>query len=229
MKKMVLKKGKKMQVKADNPRKWDKVGDKKLLADSMKKFGDLSGIIWNETTNNFVGGNMRSQQLKIEDCDIEIVGENKRVDRQGTKRWGYVMWEVDGVLSRFNFRHVKWSKEKEDEACLAANKLGGVFDNSKLVKFFDRKLLTVVGFDLNAMDKKLAKKMNTKGQVNFSEFLGEEMNYVVLVFDTKIDWLNVQSKLGLERVACRYSNGKVGQFGIGRMVDGVSIIKRLKD
>lgn len=41
--KLMNKKGLKMVVKPENPRKWKKDNDEKMLADSMKKYGDLSG------------------------------------------------------------------------------------------------------------------------------------------------------------------------------------------
>lgn len=222
-----------IEFKPDNPRKWAKKGDERRLEESMEKFGDLGCIVWNENTKNLVGGNRRGKLLKIkeaiEEGRIEIVGENKKVDKQGTKAWGYVKSVgKDGEVKRFAFRWVRWSKEWEDEACLLANKLGGVFDDEKLMEFFDRKLLASVGFDMNLMDRKLRGMNIVEGSVEFSQFLGEEMNYVVLVFETKIDWLNAVSRLGLKKVGSKYANGKTHQIGWGRLVDGVKVMEMIK-
>lgn len=68
-----------------------------------------------------------------------------------------------------------------------------------------------------------------KPEVEFSEELQEENNFVVLVFKTEIDWLQAQTILGLKTVKS-LSAGVAGERreGIGRVVDGVEAIERIK-
>ncbi len=58
--------------------------------------------------------------------------------------------------------------------------------------------LSAFDFDFG-LDKKKGKE-EIEGDVEFSEILGEENNYLVLQFKTDIDWLNAQSIFGLETV-----------------------------
>ena len=70
-------------------------------------------------------------------------------------------------------------------------------------------------------------------EVEFSEILGEENNYLVLQFKTDIDWLNAQSIFGLETVK-RYSTRKDGKVtknmeikGVARVLDGAKVLNEL--
>ena len=70
-------------------------------------------------------------------------------------------------------------------------------------------------------------------EVEFSEILGEENNYLVLQFKTDIDWLNAQSIFGLE-IAKSYSTRKDGKVaknmerkGVARVLDGAKVLNEL--
>ena len=70
-------------------------------------------------------------------------------------------------------------------------------------------------------------------EVEFSEILGEENNYLVLQFKTDVDWLNAQSIFGLETVKS-YSTRKDGKVtknmerkGIARVLDGAKVLNEL--
>ena len=70
-------------------------------------------------------------------------------------------------------------------------------------------------------------------EVEFSEILGEENNYLVLQFKTDIDWLNAQSVFGLETVKS-YSTRKDGKVtknmevkGVARVLDGAKVLNEL--
>jgi len=85
------------------------------------------------------------------------------------------------------------------------------------------------GFELDNEQK----GKEEKPEVEFSEILGEENNYLVLQFKTDIDWLNAQSLFGLETVKS-YSTRKDGKVtknmemrGIPRIVDGAKALNKL--
>ena len=76
-------------------------------------------------------------------------------------------------------------------------------------------------------------KEEIEGEVEFSEILGEENNYLVLQFKTDIDWLNAQSFFGLETVKS-YSTRKDGKVaknmerkGVARVLDGAKVLNEL--
>ena len=87
---------------AYNPRKISEAS-KAALAKSMSDLGDISGIVWNETTGNLVCGHQRVEQLR---------------------KLGATMEGNDIVLpsgERFAVRVVRWSLEREKLANMAAN------------------------------------------------------------------------------------------------------------
>lgn len=91
--------------------------------------------------------------------------------------------------------------------------------------------LSVFDFDFG-LDKKKDKE-EIEGEVEFSEILGEENNYLVLQFKTDIDWLNAQSIFGLETVKS-YSTRKDGKVtknmerkGVARVLDGAKVLNEL--
>jgi DNA modification methylase len=108
-----------------NPRKDLKPGDKEYekLKRSLKEFGYVEPVIWNETTGRVVGGHQRLKVLK----DL-----------------GYT--EIDCVI-------VNLTEEKEKALNIALNKISGEWDNNllaDLLKELDKDGfdVTLTGFDL---------------------------------------------------------------------------------
>jgi hypothetical protein len=98
--------------------------ESKMLAKSMRRFGDLSGIVKNIRTNHLVGGHQRVRQLdpswKIEKL--------KHSDSVGTVALGY----IDTPYGRWQYREVDWDEKVEAAANISANQQGGDFDMPKL-------------------------------------------------------------------------------------------------
>lgn len=124
-----------------NPRKITKV-QLENLEKWLRKYGDLSGIIYNRQTKNFVGGNQRSKTMNFDECEIEIVNRFRRPDKQGTTAIGFVIWEK----FKYNFREVDWAEATEKAANIIANKSGGVFDFDILQEHFEADSLLEWGF-----------------------------------------------------------------------------------
>ena len=79
------------------------------LAASLKRFGDISGIVWNQKTGNLVCGHQRVEQLK-EAGAVMVAGKNpKFVLKQGKKTY------------QFPIRVVELSRSEEVAANVAAN------------------------------------------------------------------------------------------------------------
>lgn len=66
-------------------------------------------------------------------------------------------------------------------------------------------------------------------EVEFAVDLDEQSNYVVLKFDRDIDFLQIETLLGLKSVHTRRGNGSPGRMGIGRVVDGADAIRRIQE
>ena len=90
-------------------------------------------------------------------------------------------------------------------------------------------------FDFGIEDEKEKAEIveDEEPEVEFSEILGEENNYLVLQFKTDIDWLNAQSIFGLETVKS-YSTRKDGKVaknmekkGVARVLDGAKVLNEL--
>ena len=82
-------------------------------------------------------------------------------------------------------------------------------------------------FDLGIIEKKITEQNN--GAIEFSEEIDIESNYVVLKFNTDIDFINIQTLLGLKSTYSKRANGKPWGKGIGRVVDGITAIELLKN
>lgn len=68
-----------------------------------------------------------------------------------------------------------------------------------------------------------------KGEVEFTEVLGEENNYIVLKFNSEVDWLSAQTVFGIEKKRDYYTskNAKITQEGLGRVIDGGEALRKL--
>ena len=72
-----------------------------------------------------------------------------------------------------------------------------------------------------------------KPEVEFTEVLGEENNYLVLKFDTEVDWLQALSVFDIKQVKAlpTRKDGKVTEkmmrIGLGRVLDGAKALNKL--
>ncbi len=96
----------------------------KALKDSLEKFGDLSGIILNVRTGTLVGGHQRMRLMK-QGYEIEKVAST---DSTGTVAIGHIVTP----FGKIPYREVNWDQNMEKAANVAANNIGGEWDNDKL-------------------------------------------------------------------------------------------------
>lgn len=115
----------------NNPRNIDKPAFEGLKY-SMGKFGDISGIVYNQRSKQLIGGHQRKQAILalLKDADILITEEFQSAKEDGTLAYGYVQL----ADSRFNFRVVDWDDETEKLANITANNvhIQGYYDDIKL-------------------------------------------------------------------------------------------------
>jgi ParB-like chromosome segregation protein Spo0J len=124
----------------------------KMLADSLRRFGDLSGLILNVRTNHLVGGHQRVKVLGA--APVEITKKYDSPTPNGTVAEGFVIFEEE----RYTYREVSWDERTENAAMIAANKHGGDWDFPALGELlveldkseFD---LTLTGFSAGELEK----------------------------------------------------------------------------
>lgn len=112
-----------------NPRNPRKIEDDALkrLQKTMEKYGDLSGLIYNERTKQLVGGHQRSKILPKE-AIVHIDKTFSPPTDLGTVSEGYVEYKKE----RFKLRIVNWDEDTEKAACIAANTAAGSWDYADL-------------------------------------------------------------------------------------------------
>lgn len=95
-----------------------------------------------------------------------------------------------------------------------------------------------MGIDMNAFDfeRSLEEKINEAkkdGNVEFSEVIGEEHNYIVLYFDNDVDWLQAQTLFDIKPVKCgstrkdKEIKENMNRIGIGRVLKGSEAINKI--
>ena len=86
--------------------------------------------------------------------------------------------------------------------------------------------MTEFGFEFAELTELLEeeKEKEQEPEIKFTEELGEESNYIVLKFDTSVDWLLLESLFDLPRVHALASKAGRERKGVGRVVDGVEFI-----
>jgi len=108
-----------------NPRTISK-HDYEALVNSIKRFGDLSGIVFNRRTGQLVGGHQRIEAFKRMggDKSVQITERLESPNSKGTVAVGYVFFENE----QYAYREVDWDQGTENAANIAANRIQGQFD-----------------------------------------------------------------------------------------------------
>lgn len=130
-----------LQGNPNNPRR---ITDAKLrqLAQSLSKFGDLSGVVYNTVSKQLVSGHQRAKALPP-DASITITKQYSEPTPTGTVAEGYVNIKGD----RYAYRETQWDAATEKAASLSANANAGTWDLPKVALWMED--LKAVDFDLN--------------------------------------------------------------------------------
>ena len=122
--------------------------------------------------------------------------------------------------------YVDWDADKQSEFIIKDNLSYGEWDYDIIANEWDVIKLDDWGFDLN-IGSGDEKKID--GEIKFSNELDYESNYIVLKFNKDIDFLQIESMLGIENTYSKRQNGKPWAKGRGRVVDGVDAIIKIKE
>ena len=178
-----------------NPRQSTAKQEKQLKA-SLEKFGVVEPIIYNKQTGYIVGGHFRVRELT---------------------KLGYK--EVECVIVDLN-------EEDERELNIRLNANTGEWDWDQLANEWDAEKLDDWGLDLPVdLDSiKETKDISDIGEIEFSEELLLEHNYIVLYFDNAMDWEVAKEVYGLNKVKSKESSLGSQKIGIGRVLNGKNFI-----
>ena len=169
----------------------------KHLKDSISRFGLVDPIIIN----------------KNKDRKDIIIGGHQRVKVARTMG----IDEVPCV-------EIDLTYDKEKELNVRLNKNTGSWDFDILANTFDIDELIDFGFD----EKELVgneKEEVIEPEIEITEELFESHNYIMLYFDNELDWQTAKDVFELKTV--KRKNQRIGDKGLGRVVKGKDILKKL--
>ena len=119
------------------------------------------------------------------------------------------------------------TEEQKKEFIVKDNASFGEWDWDVLANEWDSVKLADWGIDVweNEDDREAA---IDEEEIEFSEYLDESNNYVVLFFDNDIDWLSAQTHFDIDSKYSRRQNGKPWSKGVGRVLNGGKYLKEIK-
>lgn len=117
------------------------------------------------------------------------------------------------------------SEEQKAEFIIKDNVGFGDWDWDVLANEWPVDKLEEWGLDVPSLDEFTGVE---EQEIEFSEYLDEANNYVVLLFNSEVDWLSAQTHFGLKSVHSQRANGKPWSKGIGRVINGAEYLKSIK-
>lgn len=150
----------------------------------------------------------------VVDPDYMVLGGNMRL--QAALQAG--LTEVPVYIA-------SWEEAKQKQFIIKDNVPFGEWDWDVLANEWEAEELTEWGLDVPVINEKLELD---EQEVEFSEYLDESHNYVVLLFENDIDWLSAQTHFELKSVYSKRQNGKPWSKGIGRVINGAQYLNKLK-
>ena len=128
-----------------------------------------------------------------------------------------------GLKEVFIIKASELTEEQQREFVIKDNSGFGEWDEKDLLENWDIDKLNEWGLDIEKKDP----EDEVTPEVEFSEFLMEKNNYVVLFFDNDIDWLQAQTHFDLKTVSAKRANGKEWSKGVGRVIPGAEYLDKL--
>ena len=193
-----------IRMNPDNPRIIKDYKFKQLVK-SIKEFPEMleiRPIVVNEE-NVILGGNMRYKAC-----------QDARIDEV------YIIKAKD------------LSEDQQKEFLIKDNSGFGEWDWDILANNWDQDKLGEWGLDVPYTDddvQEMNNPMNEQSEKPFATELDTQSNYLILKFDTDIDWIQAKTVFGLKTETARRSNGKAWSQGIGRVINGTKAINKLQN
>ncbi|MEJ6792003.1 MAG: ParB N-terminal domain-containing protein [Lacinutrix sp.] len=118
------------------------------------------------------------------------------------------------------------TEEQQKEFIIKDNSGFGEWDWDTLANEWDVDKLEDWGLDVPSIEDFTGVE---EQEIEFSEYLDESHNYVVLLFDSEVDWLSAQTHFDIGSVHSMRANGKPWSKGIGRVLNGAKYLRSIKD
>lgn len=119
------------------------------------------------------------------------------------------------------------TEEEAQKYAIISNKVRGDWDDDLLASM-DSNLLLESGFSEAELEKIFDVGLSVEAEVPFTQELSEANNYVVLAFNNEVDWLQIQTLLGLVTVKALDSKPGFEKSGIGRVINGAEAIQKIQ-
>lgn len=116
-----------------------------MLKKAMEEYGDLGGVIFNTQTGRLIGGHQRTKNLD----PTWPIHKEPHTDAAGTVAIGY----IETPNGRWTYREVEWAEKKEKAANIAANKMGGDWDDDLLQQLLSELYQGGLDMDLTGFDQ----------------------------------------------------------------------------
>ncbi len=118
------------------------------------------------------------------------------------------------------------TEDQQKEFIIKDNSGFGEWDWDTLANEWDVDKLEDWGLDVPSIEDFTGVE---EQEIEFSEYLDESHNYVVLLFDSEVDWLSAQTHFDINSVHSMRANGKPWSKGIGRVLNGAKYLRSIKD
>jgi hypothetical protein len=158
----------------------------------------------------------------VVDEDMMVLGGNMRLKASKDAGLKEVWIEVAEGLT----------EEQKKEFIVKDNVGFGEWEYDILANEWDSSKLTEWGLDvwLNEDDiKELKNPVNTESENPLAVEIDTECNYIILKFTKDIDWIYANNLFKLEKVQATNQAGKHFRTGVGRVVDGIQAINKIKN
>lgn len=163
------------------------------LKESLQKYGDLSGIVFNVRNGMLVGGNQRYRILRDKKANLTITETYAEPTEERTVALGYITLE-DG--KKFAYREVDADDEWHKKASVIPNNMGGENDYDMLGNLFSFTELEEMGLEkwqIGGID--LATQAGNFKEVSFTASLDKGTKYCMTC--EKCQFVNVFNKKDL--------------------------------
>jgi hypothetical protein len=156
----------------------------------------------------------------VVDEDMIVLGGNMRLKAC-----------IEAGLKEVHIKIAENLTEDQKKEFIVKDNVGfGEWDWDMIANEWDTNKLRDWGLDLILTDDDLEEMKNPNNidtENIFATELDMQSNYLVLKFDTDIDWIQAKSVFGLETETAKRANGKAWSKGIGRVLNGSEAINKL--
>ena len=138
---------------------------------------------------------------------------------------------IEAGLAEVPVMKAHLSEEQKKEFIIKDNVGYGEWDWETLANDWDVASLEEWGLNVISADdiNEIQNPLNTETENVFATELDSESNYIVLKFENDIDWIQAKTIFELKKETGRRANGKEWSKGIGRVLNGVDAIKKIKN